>query len=406
MKIVILGGGIAGCSAAYLLKQKGIDDITLIEKGNIGGCCRTYHSKGIPYEFGPQILYTKEKYIQDIFERFVTNEEPYTDDLKYHPALSIDGRLDIIYDFPVSLDNVIKLEDSKKVINELYHINLDKPDYSDFENYVISRVGPTLYELFFKNYNIKMWKMHPSEMDAEWAKFRNMSLKEKSDMFGDAWQGHPGNHNPIFDGMLNGINVEKGICKIVDNKAYVDDSEINADLIVSTIPLSEKLPFVNLDIIYVLVKDDYVIMPSYTTSFPNNYNFTRIIEYKQQYYVESEYTLLSFEFPFIHERLPYSKQLEEVSYFVNGLLDRDIENYWRRTKYNLYPISGKDNIRTVKVKLNEFVKTNIFPLGRMGIYAYVSKDTCVHMANILANNLDKLESDKLNLMYKVRERLS
>lgn len=406
MKVVILGGGIAGCSAAYLLRNSGITDITLIEKGNIGGCCRTYKCKGIPYEFGPQILYTKERYIQNIFEEFVSNKTPNTNDNKYHPALSLDGKLDTIYDFPVSINNVTKLPQAKQIINELYHIDLNSPDYSNFENYVVSRVGPTIYNLFFKNYNIKMWKIHPSRMDAEWAKFRNMSLKKKSDMFGDAWQGHPGNHNPIFNGMLNNIKVKKGRGKIIDNHAYVDDSKIKADLIVSTIPLKDSLPFINLDIIYVLIKDNNTIMPSYTTSFPNNYNFTRIIEYKQQYYVDSEYTLLSFEFPFVYEKLSFSKQKEEINYFVNNVLNRHVEKCWKRTKYNLYPISGKGNINIVRERLAELSKTNIFPLGRMGIYAYVSKDTCVHMASMLANNLDKLESDKLNLMYKVRERLS
>ena len=35
-EVVIIGGGIVGCSAAYYLARRGVQ-VTLIEKGNIGG---------------------------------------------------------------------------------------------------------------------------------------------------------------------------------------------------------------------------------------------------------------------------------------------------------------------------------------------------------------------------------
>jgi UDP-galactopyranose mutase len=116
---------------------------------------------------------------------------------------------------------------------------------------------------------------------------------------------------------------------------------------------------------------------------------------------------LSFEFPFIlNTTYSFKTQKDEVTYFVNKVLGKDIERIWKRTKYNLYPISNIDTLDIVNNKLLELSKTNIFPMGRMGIYAYVSKDTCVRMAMILSNNLDSLESNKLEIMNKVREKLS
>ncbi len=41
MKVVILGAGPAGCSAAYELRAKGITDITIVERDALGGCAET-----------------------------------------------------------------------------------------------------------------------------------------------------------------------------------------------------------------------------------------------------------------------------------------------------------------------------------------------------------------------------
>ena len=46
----------------------------------IGGCAHTKFCEGIPYEFGPQILFTDEERLQKIFEEFLTNRSPPTKD--------------------------------------------------------------------------------------------------------------------------------------------------------------------------------------------------------------------------------------------------------------------------------------------------------------------------------------
>ncbi len=150
MKIVILGAGLAGCATAYYLVNKiGISpsEITIYEKDNhgIGGCARTRLYYNIPYEVGPQILYTDENDIRAVFEKYLINYLPPTEDKEYHPKVSIDGKIDDMHDFPITVANVLKFKNPNKVIFELYKINLEKPDFSNFENYIISRIGLTLY---------------------------------------------------------------------------------------------------------------------------------------------------------------------------------------------------------------------------------------------------------------------
>lgn len=412
MKIVILGGGVAGCSAAYYLKEKGAD-VLLVEKDKeLGGCSRTEDYNGIPYEFGPQIMYSGDDYLVGIFKKFLTCYKPKTKDGKYHPALSIDGKLneESIYEFPISVESVLKLPEAKEALFQLYEVNLDKPDYSNFENYVISRMGRILYEKFVKNYNIKQWKIHPRDMDAEWARFRNLTLKKNSDMFGDKWQGHPKNYNPMWDGMTEGVNRVVGKAEITDNfEVLVDGTLIDYDLVISTVPIHPDLEYVNTTILYVGVKSEEYIMPSYATSFPNSYNFVRIMDYKQQCHVESEYSLLSFEFPWINED-DKDNYVDEAIDFVNKILKRDISDLWVETRKKIYPISTKRNLDLMNNRLVELSKTNIVPTGRTGLYAYVSKDTCINMAKIISDNYDTLLSDnvekKLSIFNRMRGKLT
>jgi len=414
MKVLILGGGPAGCVAAYFLKKKGVSDITIVEQREIGGLVRTKFYQKIPYEFGPQIMYTDEPCLKEVFEEFLTQHKPPSPDGKYHPGLSVDGTVDSnsLHDFPITIHNILKLPEPEKVIFELYNVNLEKPDFSNFENYVISRIGKILYEMYVKNYNIKQWKMHPKDMDAEWAKFRNLSLKPKSSgMFGDKWQGHPGNFSPMWEGMTKGVNIINGKAKLSEDlkKIMVDGDEISGDLIVSTIPLSERLEFINTTKVYVAVKSEAFVLPTYIVSFPNHYNFTRIMEYKQQFYVDSEYSLLDYAFPW-KDGCREDAYVEEASFYTTSVLKKEIVDIWYDTRTHIYPVSTKRNLDIVDEKIEEISYTNIIPMGRMGIHAYVSKDTCIRMGFIMSDNWDVLLNgspvEKKKVLKKMREKLT
>jgi len=414
MKVLILGAGPAGCTSAYFLKQAGFTDITVVEKRAVGGNAETRFYNGIPYEFGPQIMYTDEERLQRVFETFVVQHPPPTPNGRYYPALSVDGGLGdgSVHSFPVTIRNVLQLPNPEQAIYELYQVNLDKPDYSNFEDYVISRLGKTLYETYVKNYNIKQWKIHPKEMDAEWAKFRNLTLRMPSEgMFGDKWQGHPGNYNPMWEGMLEGVEVVYGVADVSEDFSTlkIDGTKVEADLVISSLPLSKELDFINTFKVFVGIKEHDFLMPSYTTSFPNNYDFVRILEYKQQFYVESDYALLDFAFPW-KDTLEEKKYVEQATWFVENVLKRKIEDIWVDSRETIYPVSTKRNLELVDHQLDVISHMNVIPVGRCGVHAYVSKDTCFRMALIMSENLETLLNGdpkaKKEVLLKMREKLT
>ena len=44
--IVIIGGGIVGCSVAYHLARRGVSDVVLLERGTLT-CGTTWHAAGL-----------------------------------------------------------------------------------------------------------------------------------------------------------------------------------------------------------------------------------------------------------------------------------------------------------------------------------------------------------------------
>ncbi|MFO0567027.1 MAG: UDP-galactopyranose mutase [Polyangiaceae bacterium] len=249
-------------------------------------------------------------------------------------------------------------------------------------------MGRTLYETYVENYNKKQWKIHPRDMDAEWARFRTLTLREKPDMFRGRWQGHPGDYNPMWSGMTQDVSVVTGLAEVSEDfqRVTVDGDPVDADLVVSTLPLSRQLGFINTFIVYVVVESEGYVMPSYATSFPNHYDFVRVMEFKQQYHVDSRFSVLDFEFPWVGE-------CDEAKYLAGGglvLQERARSRISRSGSQRIYPVSTRDvGSRPVPTRARREVQG--VPSGARES-AYCSMNTCIRMAMTAGENLDALVS--------------
>lgn len=389
MNIGIIGGGPAGCALAYFLKENGYRNITIYEKEDVvGGCCRTRFFDSIPYEFGPQILFTNEGWIKDFFSRWLNNKLPAKG--RYFYLCSIDGELENMHDFPVTPKNVLKLPDAEKIIYELYQVDPDTPNYANFEDYCISRVGKTLYETYFKNYNLKAWCRDPKEMDCDWVKFRPLTLSESKGRFEDQWEGHPGNYNPLWDSLVEDVNYVNGNVTVDDDfNFFYNEAKINEDIIFSTISLNDDLEFIDTCKIYAALKSEKPLFQSCFNTFPNNHNFVRAFEYRHQYEVESEYTLIDFAFP-TQGKPRTDDYIKEVRSFCKGKFGLDSTEIWVDYRKKIYPVSSKKNKALYTNTINLIKHKPVIPLGRAGLHAYISKDTCIRMARDIADGIDEL----------------
>ena len=421
--VVVLGGGLAGCTLAYLLKERGYNVVLVEKEEELGGLCLTRQFGGINHEFGPHVLYAEHSSKeQKFFEKFLNNKEH-----TFFPLLSIDGTLNSLCDFPVTAANILKIpaEDHEQAIEELYEIDLDKPCFSNFSEYVISRVGRTVYKYFFENYNKKQWGIDPIDMDSEWAKFRNLSLRKRGlGMFGDKWQGHPGSYNRLFEKLTSDVEVKKmRVIGAHRNKKFIDsikteDGVIKGDFFFSTIPIEllfeaeGLLPYRGV-VKYFFLLDSSRVMSSYLTTFPNHYSFTRIVDYRSQSLQEHKYSLISFAFPFDANQNHPSFQVwrKEAEEFIKRNLKSKIVDSFYTEKHYVYPIATFQNINLFKGLLSKLSECeNIMTIGRLGLYSYISMDSCVHQCFAIMETLSSWKRfsilEKMNCYDKIRQRLS
>ena len=68
-KVVIIGGGVIGCSVAYHLKKFGGKDIVLLERDQLTSGT-TWHAAGLVSQLGPSAAITKiRKYSLELYKK-------------------------------------------------------------------------------------------------------------------------------------------------------------------------------------------------------------------------------------------------------------------------------------------------------------------------------------------------
>ena len=72
MKILIIGGGMAGCSSAEMLSKIPGTKITILEKSSfLGAGVRTFFYGGHPYTYGPRHFLTQKKETFEYLKNFL-----------------------------------------------------------------------------------------------------------------------------------------------------------------------------------------------------------------------------------------------------------------------------------------------------------------------------------------------
>ena len=71
-KILIIGGGIAGCAASHLLSELDNTEIKLVEKNSfLGAGVRTFWYGGHPHTFGPRYFLTKNMKVYEYLNKIL-----------------------------------------------------------------------------------------------------------------------------------------------------------------------------------------------------------------------------------------------------------------------------------------------------------------------------------------------
>ena len=173
-RTVVIGGGPAGLTAAYLLSKKGYA-VTVLEADDIvGGISRTAQYKGYRFDIGGHRFFTKIKPVEDLWYEILG------EDFISVPRLSrihYDGKF---FDYPLKAMNALRgLGLWNAITITLSYLRWHwwpHPVEENFEQWVTNRFGKKLYSIFFKTYTEKVWGIPCTEIRAEWAAQRIQGL--------------------------------------------------------------------------------------------------------------------------------------------------------------------------------------------------------------------------------------
>ncbi len=176
-RIVIIGAGPAGLTAARELTRAGLRPIVVEKRAMVGGLARTEMFKGFRFDMGGHRFFTKVVEVKEIWQAMLG------DDLLRRPRLSR-----IYYDrrffyYPLRpLNALLKLGPFVAVTIVLSYLRWQLFPHSredTFEQWVTNRFGRRLFLIFFKTYTEKVWGIPCSELRAEWAaqRIKDLSLK-------------------------------------------------------------------------------------------------------------------------------------------------------------------------------------------------------------------------------------
>ncbi len=415
-KIVILGGGLAGLSAAWHLRKKGIKSVIYEKEPESGGLCRSKIVKGFTFDYDGHLLHFRDQYVLDLIRNELGLE------LKQHERSSwvySFGRY-IPYPFQANLCFLPPkiasrcLKDFIKVSSN----NTSRNKYRNFHTWVKNSFGEGISRHFMFPYNRKFWGYPLNKMNCEWVdsfipkpRLSDLALSYLSK------EGKGLGYNSTFwypaKGGINQLPqaLERKHCKVY-KKCQVDKIDLDKkqitfngkerdsfDVLISTIPLPELARIVsplpprilnylgllrwnsifnlNLGLSRVFHKNmHWVYFPEasdifFRAGFPHNFGNRIVPSNRSSVYVEVSYrNSLSKNnlAPRIINNLKSKGLLESES----DILAKDINNI----KYG-YPIYDLNYLKARNNISSFFLNQDVILCGRYGSWKYMSMEDAI-----------------------------
>jgi len=310
-KILIIGGGFAGCSSAEILSKLPNTKITLIEKSKtLGAGVRTYFNGGHPFTFGPRHFLTTKIEAYDYIKKFLKLRN-----VNYHQFISYVRQDDNFYNYPLNTKDLERMPDKKKIKNEI-KLAKNVAQSKNLEEFWIRSVGKTLFDKTIKEYNKKMWQVNScKEIDSfKWSPKGYTIKKGSQAAFNDRISMYPtekDGYNSYFDLIPKIKNVKikfNSLVKKINFKkrfAIVNNKKYNFDILINTIAPDTifnykfgELKFIGRDLHTFVLPGEYAFPKDvFFIYFPNNEKFTRLVEYKKFTRHKSKNTIIGMEIP-------------------------------------------------------------------------------------------------------------
>lgn len=178
-KIIILGGGLTGLSAGYVLTKAGLSVKVFESDSTVGGLSKTIIHNGFRFDLGGHRFFTKDRELNNFVKELMREElisvqrksKIYMRNKYFDYPLK---PLNAIFGLGISTTIEILLDYAAEKIKNLVR----KSQNISLEDWVVGNFGRKMFNIYFKEYSEKVWGIDCSRISAEWVaqRIRGLSL--------------------------------------------------------------------------------------------------------------------------------------------------------------------------------------------------------------------------------------
>ncbi|OGW26173.1 MAG: hypothetical protein A2X59_05155 [Nitrospirae bacterium GWC2_42_7] len=180
-QILILGGGLTGLSAGYVLSKSGFDIAVFESESAVGGLSKTIEKNGFRFDLGGHRFFTTDEKTDRFVRELMSGE-----------LLSVSRSSKIylrnkFFDYPLNPANAIfglGIPVTARIITDYSYEKLKglfkAKENISLEDWVVSNFGRTMFDIYFKEYSEKVWGIDCRRISAEWVaqRIKGLSLSK------------------------------------------------------------------------------------------------------------------------------------------------------------------------------------------------------------------------------------
>jgi UDP-galactopyranose mutase len=343
---LIAGAGFAGSVLAERLASQLDKSCLVVDKRNhIAGNAYDHYDKAgvLLHDYGPHYFRTNSQRIIDYLSQFT---EWHAVDYKILSWTA--GRY---WQFPINLNTFEQIVGHPATSEEMqaqldkWRVPIDTPKNS--EEVIVSQVGWKLYEMFFENYTRKQWQRDAKDLDASVCGRIPIRTNRDDRYLSERFQALPkAGFTAMFEKMLAHPRITVRL-----NTDYRDArAQIEFKHLIYTGPIDEyydhcfgHLPYRSLRFEPETLAKEY-FQPAMQVNYPNDHEYTRIVEIKHATGQKLAATTIVREYPqnFGPGHEPYypipasSAKALYAKYAARADLERNVSFVGRLATYRYY----------------------------------------------------------------------
>ena len=221
-RIAVVGGGISGLAVAKMLN--GRFDVAVFEKeASAGGLIRCRRVEGSLFHIcGGHVFNTKDVNVNDWFWSMFDKERDFVKADRKSAVCMEDGRF---VDYPLE-NHVWQMDEGiqKSFYEDMSRMIADPPAKPvSFGDFLLKRFGRTLYDVYFRPYNAKVWRRDLSDVPLSWLdgklpmptpqemiEANRNHIEEKAFVHSSFYYAKVGGSQFIVDTLAKGLDVRCG----------------------------------------------------------------------------------------------------------------------------------------------------------------------------------------------------